>query len=68
LGLGLGLIARVSDDFAIVSRSSGGTEVRIRFNLERAPQHNGSGPRSSERRSCGGMPRRSRLTSSKSLN
>lgn len=33
LGLGLGLIAQVSDDFAIVSRASGGTEVRIRFNL-----------------------------------
>jgi len=34
LGLGLGLISQVSDDFAIVSRASGGTEVRIRFNLE----------------------------------
>lgn len=33
LGLGLGLIAQVSDDFAIVSRTSGGTEVRIRFDL-----------------------------------
>src|SRR6202043_2175521 len=33
LGLGLGLISQVSDDFAIVSRASGGTEVRIRFNL-----------------------------------
>src|ERR1700743_71392 len=33
LGLGLGLISEVSDDFAIVSRASGGTEVRIRFNL-----------------------------------
>lgn len=39
LGLGLGLISEVSDDFAIVSRATGGTEVRIRFNLvtARAP-------------------------------
>jgi anti-sigma regulatory factor (Ser/Thr protein kinase) len=36
LGLGLGLISQVSDDFAIVSRASGGTEVRIRFNLDGA--------------------------------
>jgi serine/threonine-protein kinase RsbW len=33
LGLGLGLISQLSDDFAIVSRASGGTEVRIRFNI-----------------------------------
>jgi stage II sporulation protein AB (anti-sigma F factor) len=33
LGLGLGLISEVSDDFAIVSRATGGTEARIRFNL-----------------------------------
>jgi anti-sigma regulatory factor (Ser/Thr protein kinase) len=33
LGLGLGLISQVSDDFAIVSRAAGGVEVRIRFNL-----------------------------------
>jgi len=33
LGLGLGLISQVSDDFAIGSRASGGTEVRIRFTL-----------------------------------
>ena len=33
LGLGLGLISQVSDDFAIVSRASGGTEVRMRFDL-----------------------------------
>jgi serine/threonine-protein kinase RsbW len=36
LGLGLGLISEVSDDFAIVSRATGGTEVRIRFNLVHA--------------------------------
>ena len=28
-----GLISEVSDDFAVVSRATGGTEVRIRFNL-----------------------------------
>jgi anti-sigma regulatory factor (Ser/Thr protein kinase) len=33
LGLGLGLISEVSDDFAIISRATGGTEVRFRFNL-----------------------------------
>jgi stage II sporulation protein AB (anti-sigma F factor) len=33
LGLGLGLISQVSDDFAVISRATGGTEVRIRFNL-----------------------------------
>jgi anti-sigma regulatory factor (Ser/Thr protein kinase) len=49
LGLGLGLISEVSDDFAIVSRATGGTEVRIRFNLvtpaapARGPGRVGSG-------------------------
>jgi len=33
LGLGLGLISQVCDEMAIVARSSGGTEVRIRFDL-----------------------------------
>lgn len=33
LGLGLGLIAQVSDDLAIVPRAGGGTEVRMRFDL-----------------------------------
>ena len=35
LGLGLGLISQISEDLAIVPRSSGGTEVRMRFPLER---------------------------------
>jgi stage II sporulation protein AB (anti-sigma F factor) len=39
LGLGLGLISQVSDDYAIVSRATGGTEVRIRFNLVTADDH-----------------------------
>jgi serine/threonine-protein kinase RsbW len=48
LGLGLGLISEVSDDFAVVSRATGGTEVRIRFNLvaDDAPV---GGPRHRER-------------------
>ena len=33
LGLGLGIISRTSDHLAIVPRSSGGTEVRMRFDL-----------------------------------
>ncbi len=33
LGVGLMLIARASDYFAVVKRSSGGTEVRMRFGL-----------------------------------
>jgi serine/threonine-protein kinase RsbW len=46
LGLGLGLISQLGDDFAIVSRASGGTEVRIRFNIpgaggDSAPQPTG---------------------------
>jgi serine/threonine-protein kinase RsbW len=36
LGLGLGLIAQVCDEMAIVARSSGGTEVRVRFDLSAA--------------------------------
>lgn len=39
LGLGLGLISQLSDDFAVVSRATGGTEVRIRFNLMAADDH-----------------------------
>jgi anti-sigma regulatory factor (Ser/Thr protein kinase) len=34
LGLGLGLISRLSDDCSILPGGSGGTEVRIRFGLE----------------------------------
>lgn len=33
LGLGLALIAQLSDDFQILSRSTGGTELRIQFRL-----------------------------------
>ncbi|MBV9192516.1 MAG: ATP-binding protein [Solirubrobacterales bacterium] len=33
LGMGLALIASVADYFAVVKRSSGGTEIRMRFAL-----------------------------------
>jgi len=36
LGLGLALIAQLADDFQILSRGSGGTELRLRFKLEQA--------------------------------
>jgi anti-sigma regulatory factor (Ser/Thr protein kinase) len=36
LGIGLSLISGLSDDFAIVTRASGGTEVQMRFDLTTA--------------------------------
>jgi anti-sigma regulatory factor (Ser/Thr protein kinase) len=36
LGIGLSLISGLSDDFAIVTRASGGTEVQMRFDLKKA--------------------------------
>jgi serine/threonine-protein kinase RsbW len=36
LGMGLSLISGLSDDFAIVTRASGGTEVQMRFDLRKA--------------------------------
>jgi len=36
LGIGLSLISGLSDDFAIIQRASGGTEVQMRFDLSRA--------------------------------
>jgi anti-sigma regulatory factor (Ser/Thr protein kinase) len=61
LGLGLGLISQVSDDFAIVSRAAGGTEVRIRFNLVASPaategESPGNQNRRSDERRRGFMP------------
>ncbi len=35
LGLGLGLMAQLSDALTILARSSGGVEVRMRFDLHR---------------------------------
>lgn len=49
LGLGLGLIAQVSDDLAIVPRAGGGTEVRMRFSLVRDRRALKSGGRSPRR-------------------
>lgn len=37
LGLGLGLMARVSDALTILTRSSGGVEVQMRFQLGERP-------------------------------
>jgi anti-sigma regulatory factor (Ser/Thr protein kinase) len=36
LGLGLAVIAQVTDEFQIVSRSTGGTQLQMRFKLEAA--------------------------------
>jgi len=36
LGIGLSLISGLSDDFAIVTRASGGVEVQMRFDLSKA--------------------------------
>jgi anti-sigma regulatory factor (Ser/Thr protein kinase) len=36
LGIGLSLISGLSDDFAIVTRATGGTEVQMRFDLSKA--------------------------------
>jgi hypothetical protein len=33
LGLGLGLMAQLSDSLAILSRSTGGVEIRMSFDL-----------------------------------
>jgi len=35
LGIGLSLISGLSDDFSIATRASGGTEVQMRFDLNR---------------------------------
>jgi serine/threonine-protein kinase RsbW len=51
LGLGLGLIAQLSDHLAIAPRSSGGTEVRMRFTLVGAER--GAQARRSHRRRPG---------------
>lgn len=37
LGIGLSLISGLSDDFAIVARASGGTEVQMRFDVDAPP-------------------------------
>lgn len=42
LGMGLALIASVSDYFAVVTRASGGTELRMRFRLRADDQAGGT--------------------------
>jgi anti-sigma regulatory factor (Ser/Thr protein kinase) len=61
LGLGLGLIAQLSEELAIVPRASGGTEVRMRFNLVRTGSSEGKSSsdwkgQGSESRESGGGP------------
>ncbi len=47
LGLGLGLMAQLSDELEIVTRAAGGTEVRMRFDLVPAePGERQAAPRS----------------------
>jgi anti-sigma regulatory factor (Ser/Thr protein kinase) len=47
LGLGLALITQLTDDFAIAERSSGGTELQLRFVLARGRAPGESQPRGS---------------------
>jgi serine/threonine-protein kinase RsbW len=44
LGLGLAVIAQLADEFQIVSRSSGGTQLQMRFRLEAASPAGTPGP------------------------
>jgi serine/threonine-protein kinase RsbW len=56
LGLGLGLISQVSDELAIVPRASGGTEVRMRFDLvpaKSAAQSRADSPGSAQQKERG---------------
>ena len=41
LGLGLALIAQLADEFQILSRSTGGTELRMQFRLAQRSSTNG---------------------------
>lgn len=47
LGVGLTLISQLSNDFAIVGRASGGTEIRMRFDLVQAREARGDHERGS---------------------
>jgi stage II sporulation protein AB (anti-sigma F factor) len=49
LGLGLALIAQLADEFQIISRGSGGTELRLRFRLA-TPKRRSEEPRRSSGR------------------
>jgi anti-sigma regulatory factor (Ser/Thr protein kinase) len=52
LGLGLALIAQLADDFQILSRGSGGTELRMRFNLAARPPAPAGGSHRPRRTRC----------------
>ena len=47
LGLGLVLIAQLTDDFQILNRGGGGTELRLRFKLTPGEGEDGGQPRGS---------------------
>jgi stage II sporulation protein AB (anti-sigma F factor) len=47
LGLGLALIAQLADEFQILSRGSGGTELRLRFKLPTRKRRSGPTPKGS---------------------
>ncbi len=48
LGLGLALVAQLADDFQILSRGAGGTELRMRFKLRVRDRRGRSQPRGSD--------------------
>lgn len=50
LGMGLALIVAVSDYFALVKRSGGGTELRLRFGLRASPRRQDDSGRRAQRR------------------
>jgi serine/threonine-protein kinase RsbW len=53
LGLGLALIAQLADEFQILSRGSGGTELRMRFGLAPARPEHAANTRDSARSAAG---------------
>jgi anti-sigma regulatory factor (Ser/Thr protein kinase) len=50
LGLGLALIAQLADEFQILSRGSGGTELRLRFKLPTRKRRAEPAPKGSRHR------------------
>jgi anti-sigma regulatory factor (Ser/Thr protein kinase) len=50
LGLGLALIAQLADEFQILSRGSGGTELRLRFKLPTRKRRSDLAPNGSRNR------------------
>lgn len=59
-GFGLGLIAQVTDELAVVARAHGGTELRMRFDLVGAEPVPPSSPSSSVARGASPGTKRSR--------